>query len=269
MTQTTTSCNPCVHYAQSRLEPIPSPSRDWSSTVYTRIPRCARARSSSSSVMDTSRARHSTQRTFTRHVRDLHHVHVRQGDRQGAHSFAFDCSCARARDGRRGRGWIFRPLARSGSRGSIAIACGRAARGRDAVRAIAAAARDAASFYVAFARVRRTRRRRRARASHRPLRKPLSRMNAMNECVNARLGRGLTRCDVRYATLGAIPRSRVEELPSSRAGVLRRAFLRQRRRGTSLARAHPRHARGVAGRSIAISIGDRRDRSIVVIDRRS
>ena len=182
---------------------------------------------------------------------------------------------ARARDGRRGRGWIFRPLARSGSRGSIAIACGRAARGRDAVRAIAAASRDAASFYVAFARVRRTRRRRtrrrrrRARASHRPLRKPLSRMNAMNECVNARLGRGLTRCDVRVATLGAIPRSRVEELPSSRAGVLRRAILRQRRRGTSRARAHPRHARGVAGRSIAISIGDRRDRSIVVIDRRS
>lgn len=52
-------------------------------------------------------------------------------------------------------GGCVRPLARSGSRGSIAIACERAARGRDAVRAIAAASRDAASFYVAFARVRR------------------------------------------------------------------------------------------------------------------
>ena len=78
------------------------------------------------------------------------------------------------------------------------------------------------------------RRRRRRRASHRrPLRKPLSRMRA---CVRACV-RGLTVCDVCFATLGAIPRSRVEELPSSRAGVLRRAILRQRRRGTYDARA--------------------------------
>jgi hypothetical protein len=77
--------------------------------------------------------------------------------------------------------------------------------------------------------------------------------------VHARLGRGLTRCDARVATLGAIPRSRVEELPSSRAGVLRRAILRQRRRGTydarSLARARilvtPRGRRRVDRVSIA------------------
>jgi len=57
--------------------------------------------------------------------------------------------------------------------------------------------------------------------------------NLSRECVRACVRacvRGLTVCDVCFATLGAIPRSRVEELPSSRAGVLRRAILRQRRR---------------------------------------
>lgn len=91
----------------------------------------------------------------------------------------------------------------------------------------------------------------------------------MNECVNARLGRGLTRCDVRVATLGAIPRSRVEELPSSRAGVLRRAILRQRRRGTSrLARARARASSSRARLSWA-SIGLDHDRSIDRRDRPS
>ena len=189
-----------------------------------------------------------------RHVRDLHHVHVRQGDRQGTCAFdraCFDCFVyARARRSRRSRTAV-------GGAESIALVCGGRGRG-DRSRGSIAGNRSRASassssrrprarvacveFYVLRRHIHAracdvARRRRRRRASHRrPLRKPLSRMRA---CVRACV-RGLTVCDVCFATLGAIPRSRVEELPSSRAGVLRRAILRQRRRGTYDARARAR-----------------------------
>ena len=218
-----------------------------------------------------------------RHVRDLHHVHVRQGDRQGTCAFdraCFDCFVyARARRSRRSRtavGGAESCRARawwSRSRGSIAgIDRGDRSRASASSSSRRPRARVACvEFYVLRRHIHAracdvARRRRRRRASHRrPLRKPLSRMRA---CVRACV-RGLTVCDVCFATLGAIPRSRVEELPSSRAGVLRRAILRQRRRGTydarALARARilvtPRGRRraSIASRSHRI---DRCDRSI-------
>jgi len=157
-------------------------------------------------------------------------------------------SCMRARVGVGGRAqrWEARnrvARARGGrgrgdrSRGSIAGNRSRASSSSSSRRPRARVA--CVEFYVLRRHIHAracdvARRRRRRRASHRrPLRKPLSRMRA---CVRACV-RGLTVCDVCFATLGAIPRSRVEELPSSRAGVLRRAILRQRRRGTYDARA--------------------------------
>ena len=59
-----------------------------------------------------------------RHVRDLHHVHVRQGDRQGAHSIerVLIASCMRARVGVGGRAQRWEARNRSHSCVVVAVA---------------------------------------------------------------------------------------------------------------------------------------------------